>query len=114
MRLDTATGETQTWAPGARCFCEELIFVAGPEGASKEDDGALLGMVFDAESQRSSLVVSTRPFPVPDQASCLCRHLAACMGSVSALGLGFNTRTQRPSLVVASGLVPGCVPDEGI
>lgn len=57
-RFDTKTGAHQSWSPGGRCFCEELIFVPGPDGAVKEDDGALLGMVFDAETQTSSLVVS--------------------------------------------------------
>jgi carotenoid cleavage dioxygenase-like enzyme len=56
-RFDTATGAFQSWSPGSRCFCEELIFVPGPDGARVEDDGALLGMVFDAETQTSSLVV---------------------------------------------------------
>lgn len=57
MRFDTETGELQSWSPGRRCFCEELIFVAGPAGAVKEDDGVLLGMVYDGETHRSSLVV---------------------------------------------------------
>ncbi|BDA50633.1 Apocarotenoid-15,15'-oxygenase [Coccomyxa sp. Obi] len=34
VRFDTETGEVQSWSPGRRCFCEELIFVAGPEGAA--------------------------------------------------------------------------------
>ena len=33
----------------------------GPNGDTQEDDGLLLGMVFDGESIRSSLVVSTTP-----------------------------------------------------
>ncbi|EIE20486.1 carotenoid oxygenase [Coccomyxa subellipsoidea C-169] len=57
VRFDTQTGKSQSWSPGPRCFCEELIFVPGPAGAAKEDDGVLLGMVFDGETQRSSLVV---------------------------------------------------------
>ena len=56
-RLDVQTGELQTWAPGPRCFSEELIFVPGPNATEVEDDGYLLGMVFDAERFRSSLVV---------------------------------------------------------
>jgi all-trans-8'-apo-beta-carotenal 15,15'-oxygenase len=56
-RLDTLTGEAQSWSPGPRGFCEELIFVPGPDGASREDSGYLLGMVFDAAANRSSLVV---------------------------------------------------------
>ena len=56
-RLDVETGEVQSWCPGDRCFCEELIFVPGPNGDQQEDDGILLGMIFDGESIRSSLVV---------------------------------------------------------
>jgi hypothetical protein len=74
VRLDTATGQSQMWAPGPRCFCEELVFVPGPEGATKEDDGALLGMVFDAETQRSSLVVRT------------CAHMPSQCAHMPSLG----------------------------
>jgi Retinal pigment epithelial membrane protein len=56
-RLDTFTKEVQAWFPGARCFCEEPIFVPGPPDSGREDSGWLLGMVFDAEKMRSSLVV---------------------------------------------------------
>ncbi len=59
-RLDTATGEAQMWSPGARCFCEELMFQPGAAGAEVEDDGFLLGMYFDAGQQRSCLVVRRR------------------------------------------------------
>ncbi len=59
-RLDTVTGEAQMWSPGARCFCEELMFQPGAAGAEVEDDGFLLGMYFDAEQQRSCLVVRRR------------------------------------------------------
>ncbi len=52
------TGEAQSWCPGDRCFCEELIFVPGPDGETQEDDGVLLGMVFDGEKMRTSLAVS--------------------------------------------------------
>lgn len=60
VRFDTQTGKSQSWSPGNRCFCEELIFVPGPAGAEKEDDGVLLGMVFDGEMRTSSLVVRPR------------------------------------------------------
>ena len=43
-RLDVETGEVQSWCPG-------------PNGDQQEDDGILLGMIFDGESIRSSLVV---------------------------------------------------------
>ena len=73
-RLDVETGEVQSWCPGDRCFCEELIFVPGPNGDTQEDDGILLGMVFDGESIRSSLVVrSTALLPSCQISWCLYR-----------------------------------------
>lgn len=57
-RVDTHTGEAQTWFPGRRCFCEELIFVPGPNAATQEDDGYLLGLVYDAAKHKSFLSVS--------------------------------------------------------
>ena len=60
LRFDTQTGEKQTWFPGIRCFCEELVFVAGPNAATQETDGFLLGMVYDAAQHRSFLAVSFR------------------------------------------------------
>ena len=65
-RLDVQTGKAQSWCPGDRCFCEELIFVPGPRGDVEEDDGVLLGMVFDGERMRTSLVV--RPYACPASA----------------------------------------------
>ena len=61
VRFDMQIGQSQSWSPGSRCFCEELIFVPGPAGAEKEDDGVLLGIVFDGEMRTSSLVVRPRP-----------------------------------------------------
>ena len=85
-RLDTATGEAQLWGPGPRCFCEELMFVPGPRGAEAEDDGYLLGMYFDAELERSCLVVCS-PFKPPSDVnlwvtfSLHCRSCFACRAS---------------------------------
>ena len=56
-RVDTHTGEAQTWFPGRRCFCEELVFVPGPNADTQEDDGFLLGMVYDAAKHKSFLAV---------------------------------------------------------
>lgn len=64
-RLDTRSGDVQVWTPGPRCFCEELLFVPGPEGETREDDGHLLGMVYDNELQLSSLVVRALDLYVP-------------------------------------------------
>ena len=60
-RLDVKTGEAQSWCAGDRCFCEELIFVPGPRGDIEEDDGVLLGMIFDGESMQTSLAVRFLP-----------------------------------------------------
>ena len=57
-RVDTHTGEAQTWFPGRRCFCEELVFVPGPNAETQEDDGYLLGLVYNAAKHRSFLAVS--------------------------------------------------------
>ena len=75
VKLDVKTGEVETWAPGRRCFCEEIVFVpdttASSSSSSSDDDadadnvvgvededaGFLLSMVFDASVNRSSLVV---------------------------------------------------------
>ncbi|KAK9800351.1 hypothetical protein WJX73_008195 [Symbiochloris irregularis] len=56
-RVDTHTGEFQSWSPGRHCFCEELIFVPGPDGATDELDGYLLGMVYDGARHCSSLAI---------------------------------------------------------
>ncbi len=65
-RVDVQTVETQTWFPGIRCFCEELVFVPGPKAATEETDGFLLGMVYDAARHKSFLAVSF---------SATCEHL---------------------------------------
>ncbi|KAL3146000.1 hypothetical protein ABBQ38_015360 [Trebouxia sp. C0009 RCD-2024] len=56
-RVDTHTGEAQTWFPGRRCFCEELVFVPGPHADIQEDDGYLLGLVYDAAKHKSFLAI---------------------------------------------------------
>ena len=56
--MDTHTGEAQTWFPGRRCFCEELVFVPGPNAETQEDDGYLLGLVYNAAKHKSFLAVS--------------------------------------------------------
>lgn len=78
-RLDVKTGEAQSWCPGDRCFCEELIFVPGPRGDVEEDDGVLLGMVFDGESMRTSLAVGSSACP----ASIVCYPCTVMMGDVT-------------------------------
>lgn len=61
--VDTATGATSSYAPGRRCFTEEIVFVPRPgapdpaDDPSAETDGVLLAMVFDASTRTSSLYV---------------------------------------------------------
>ena len=51
------TGDLQMWHAGPRSFCGELVFVPIEDAVGGEDRGHLLGLVYDADSQRSSLVV---------------------------------------------------------
>ena len=48
--------EAAVWAPGARCFTQEPVFVARP-GATTEDDGWLLSLMFDAAERATKLVI---------------------------------------------------------
>lgn len=57
-KVDAHTGDIQTWYPGPRCFCEELVFVPGPNAATQETDGYLLGLVYDAAQHKTYLAVS--------------------------------------------------------
>ncbi len=55
VRIDVETGAATAWSqPG--CYPGEPVFVAAP-GATDEDDGVLLSVVLDAESERSFLLV---------------------------------------------------------
>ncbi len=55
VRLDVAARETTTWSePG--CFPGEPVFVAAP-GGENEDDGVLLSVVLDAQTESSFLLV---------------------------------------------------------
>ena len=84
------------WTPGARCFCEELMFQPGPAGAEVEDDGFLLGMYFDAGQERSCLVVRGPALlrrTAPDQ-------WAAVHDRRGLLGMFSDNGQQRSCLVV--------------
>eukprot|EP00884_Botryococcus_braunii_P008784 jgi/Botrbrau1/17907/Bobra.50_1s0008.1 len=50
-------GSARCGRRGRAASGEELLFVPGPAGETVEDDGHLLGMVYDNELQLSSLVV---------------------------------------------------------
>ena len=56
VKLDVQTGTTETLEVGERCFCSEASFVPRRDG-SDEDDGYLLSMVYDADTDRSALWV---------------------------------------------------------
>eukprot|EP00928_Gymnodinium_smaydae_P054091 TRINITY_DN37924_c0_g1_i1.p1 TRINITY_DN37924_c0_g1~~TRINITY_DN37924_c0_g1_i1.p1 ORF type:complete len:329 (+),score=52.24 TRINITY_DN37924_c0_g1_i1:84-1070(+) len=55
VKLDVSSGETKLWCYPSGCVGEP-IFSARP-GATDEDDGAVLSVIFDAPSQTSFLLV---------------------------------------------------------
>lgn len=98
--------ELQSWSPGPRCFCEELIFVPGPNGATQEDDGVLLGMVFDGETQRSSLVVRPRVHP-PGVTLCGCfRAMLLLLARGLQLKAGWSHALDDCILALFASLLP--------
>ena len=56
MKLDLTSGVRQVWIAPSQSFTEEPVF-APKEGATNEDDGLLLGIAYDHQHGRSSLVV---------------------------------------------------------
>lgn len=56
LKLDWETQERQVWSAAPRGFVGEPVFVPFPN-ATKEDDGWLLTMVYDAASHRSDIVI---------------------------------------------------------
>jgi carotenoid cleavage dioxygenase-like enzyme len=55
VKMDVTTGESQVWSePG--CYPGEPLFVHRPDGTA-EDDGVVLSVVLDAETERSFLLV---------------------------------------------------------
>ncbi|PSC73715.1 carotenoid oxygenase [Micractinium conductrix] len=48
--------QQDVYYPGRTCFAQEPIFVPRP-GGQAEDDGWVMSLVFDADSQRTSLVI---------------------------------------------------------
>ena len=77
-RLDTVTGVAQHYYPGPRCFCEELVFAPGPDAQTIEDDGYLMGMVFDASKGCSCLVVNLLLLDSAHHSSFCNSHHPAC------------------------------------
>ncbi len=56
MKVDLETGEQQIWSAAPRGFTGEPNFVPRP-GADREDDGWLIGFVYNAERQRTDIVI---------------------------------------------------------
>ncbi|MDQ3037763.1 MAG: carotenoid oxygenase family protein [Myxococcota bacterium] len=56
MKLDRRSGRLDVWDAGVGMQPDEAIFVPAP-GASGEDEGYVLSMVFDASVARSQVVV---------------------------------------------------------
>ena len=56
LKIDPESGEQQIWSAAPRGFVGEPIFVSRPN-ATKEDDGWILVIVYDAECDRSDLVI---------------------------------------------------------
>jgi all-trans-8'-apo-beta-carotenal 15,15'-oxygenase len=56
LKLDLVTGERQIWLGALDCFTEEPLFVAEPD-SDREDDGYLLGLVYDHCQEKSALLI---------------------------------------------------------
>jgi carotenoid cleavage dioxygenase-like enzyme len=55
VKVDVTNGETKSWSE-AGCYPGEPVFVERPDG-SAEDDGVILSVVLDANSERSFLLI---------------------------------------------------------
>ena len=56
MRLDLQTQEKQIWSTHPQSFAEEPVIAPNPE-SQREEDGWLLGLMYDYLEDRSSLVI---------------------------------------------------------
>ena len=56
LKIDLESGARQLWSAAPRGFVGEPVFVPRPH-ASREDDGWLLTLVYDATHHRSDLVI---------------------------------------------------------
>jgi all-trans-8'-apo-beta-carotenal 15,15'-oxygenase len=56
VKVDVETGSKQLWSAAPRGFTGEPIFVPRPNGTS-EDDGWVLGLVYDSDQHRSDVVI---------------------------------------------------------
>lgn len=56
VKVDLETGKEQLWSAAPRGFASEPIFVPHPN-ATSEDNGWILGLIYDSEHQRSDVIV---------------------------------------------------------
>ena len=56
LKYDASAGKAEMWNMGPRVFAGEPEFVPRP-GSTEEDDGWLVGLVYDAAIDRSKFVV---------------------------------------------------------
>lgn len=57
-KLDTISGEVKTWMPAEYEFCGEPMFAPSTnEGASGEDDGYIITIMYNGSAQESEMVV---------------------------------------------------------
>ncbi len=56
MKIDWQTGERQIWSAAPRGFMGDLVFVPRSDG-TKEDDGWLLSLMYNAAYHRSELAI---------------------------------------------------------
>jgi hypothetical protein len=70
LQVDTQAGTTSVWRPGFQKFALEPRFVARP-GATAEDDGWLLTVMFDSGAASSGARAAG--------GACACTHLACLL-----------------------------------
>ena len=56
LKIDPESGEQQIWSAAPKGFVGEPVFVPRPNG-TQEDDGWVLVIVYDAECDRSDVVI---------------------------------------------------------
>lgn len=56
LKIDPETGEQELWSAAPKGFIGEPVFVPRPNG-TQEDDGWVLALVYDAERDRSDVVI---------------------------------------------------------
>lgn len=56
LKIDPETGEQQMWSAAPKGFVGEPVFVSRPN-STQEDDGWVLTLVYDAESDRTEVVI---------------------------------------------------------